>query len=130
MRCSSTRRSTATTPATRPPRPAVTWETGESFGFENFAPTEPNDFQGIEDAGQMYWSRVAGDDVANRKGTWNDAPVTGFPADVDIPDLRRAGYIVEIEGVGGGNPGGGGDNGGNGNGNGDGDGGGGGNAGG
>jgi hypothetical protein len=92
---------------------AFTWETGEAFGFENFAPTETNNFQGIEDAGQIYWSRVPGDDVANRKGTWNDAPVTGFPADVDIPDLRRAGYIVEIEGAGG-NPGGGSNNGGTG----------------
>jgi hypothetical protein len=79
---------------------SFTWETGEPFGFDNFAASEPNDFMEQEDAGQIYWSRVPGDDIANRKGTWNDAPVTGFPADVDIPDLRRAGYVIEIEGAG------------------------------
>jgi hypothetical protein len=80
------------------------WGTGETFGYSNFAAGEPNDFLRREDAGQIYWSQDVADDIAERRGKWNDAPASGYPnADnmsFPTPDLARAGFIVEHDGAG------------------------------
>lgn len=77
------------------------WGTGESFDFSNFAPGEPNDFLGNEDVGQIYWAQTSAEDLASRRGRWNDSVTTGYPnADNEsFPtlDLSRAGFIVERE---------------------------------
>jgi hypothetical protein len=77
------------------------WTTGEAFSFENFAYGEPNDFADSEDVGQIYWSHDIADDLALRRGKWNDAPIDGFPnaSNSSFPtmDLNRGGYVVEFE---------------------------------
>ena len=85
------------------------WVTNEPFEYNNFPGGEPNNFQGVENAGQIYWSQDLADDFAGRRGTWNDAPLAGY-TEGDIPDLIRAGLVFEIElpdptgGDGGGGP--------------------------
>jgi len=86
------------------------WETGEAFDYSNFATLEPNEFLDMEDAAQVYWTQDLVDDVLGRRGEWNDAAKTGYPSDVNesfpTPDLTRAGFIIERNGVGAGEPGG------------------------
>lgn len=70
------------------------WTTGEPFEFVNFPSGEPNNFLGIENFGQVYWSKDIADDIASRRGSWNDAPEAGYTG-ADIPDLNLAGFIIE-----------------------------------
>lgn len=84
------------------------WLTDEAFAYNHFAGGEPNNFQGVENAGQIYWAQDAVSDVFNRRGSWNDAPASGYTAG-DISDLIRAGAVIEKEanvGSGGGGNGG------------------------
>jgi hypothetical protein len=81
---------------------AFAWANGEQFSYNNFADGEPNDFEGQEGVGQIYWTQDVADDINSRRGGWNDSPAAGYP-ESDIPDLVRAGFIVE---VGSGTPGG------------------------
>jgi hypothetical protein len=113
------------------------WDTGEPFAFTHFADGEPNNYPAGANAGTsgaIYWSQNPTDGNFTRRGTWNDAPLAGYPAGSLPGDLSRQGFIIEVEGAGsgtgGGGDGGGGDGGGNGGGDGGGDGGGGGNGGG
>jgi hypothetical protein len=77
------------------------WVTGEPFEFSNFPFGEPNNYRGVEDAGQVYWSQSAADIAFPRRGTWNDVPVAGYAQD-DVPDLIRTGFIIEHDPVGSG----------------------------
>jgi hypothetical protein len=70
------------------------WQTGEAFSYNHFPGGEPNNFQGLESAGQLYWSHDASDPDFARRGGWNDVVPQGYP-DTDIADLVRTGYIVE-----------------------------------
>ena len=80
------------------------WGTGETFGYSNFAAGEPNDFLRREDAGQIYWSQDVAEDIAARRGQWNDVPPSGYPnldnLSFPTPDLTRAGFIVEHDAAG------------------------------
>ena len=105
------------------------WTSGEPFSYESFADGEPNNFQNRENVGQIYWAQDIEDDINDRRGGWNDAPVSGY-RNTTIPDLNRNGFVIERNNA---NAPGGGDNGGGnggGTGGGDGDGGGGGDGGG
>jgi hypothetical protein len=100
------------------------WETAEPVSFTHFASGEPNNYPNHdENGGTVYWSQNPSDPGFARRGDWNDAPDAGFPNGALPDDLTRRGFILEVEGAGGGNTGG--NGGGN---NGGGDGGGGGNA--
>jgi hypothetical protein len=81
------------------------WETGEPFSFSHFAGGEPNNYPGNENGGTIYWSQSASEPGFARRGSWNDAPVAGFPAGSLPDDLPRAGFIIEVEGAGSGNGG-------------------------
>jgi hypothetical protein len=104
-----------------------------SSTYTNFSTGEPNNGVGVDESvGGLYWSASSSDSTFARRGTWNDLPPDGFPLGAGpspLPDLPRAGYLIEfntpIDSPGGGNGGGDGDGGGNGNGGGDGGGGGG-----
>jgi hypothetical protein len=75
------------------------WCTGEPLSFNNFAGGEPNDYVRHEDYGQIYWAKNPADDMHDRSGHWNDAPMAGYPdgdfAGEPTPDLGRAGFIIE-----------------------------------
>ena len=83
---------------------------GRSIDFSHWAPGEPNNAQGVENSGAILWSTDA-DGAADpamlaRRGGWNDAPASGYPADgLILPprDVLRAGYLLEISGDGNGN---------------------------
>lgn len=86
---------------------------GQSIGFANWSTGEPNNAQSVEDSGAILWTTDGSPDAAAlaRRGGWNDAPNSGYPADgLIIPpaDVLRAGYLVEIEGDDGNGNGGGG----------------------
>jgi hypothetical protein len=72
------------------------WFTNEPFAYNNFPSGEPNNFMGDENAGQIYWTQDVAADVFNRRGAWNDAPANGY-TEGDIPDLIRAGLVIERE---------------------------------
>jgi hypothetical protein len=85
------------------------WSTGEPLTYSNFAAGEPNDYVQHEDFVTIYWAADEADDMHDRTGRWNDAPMPGYPdgnfAGEPTPDLGRAGFIVERLDVGsGGNP--------------------------
>lgn len=95
------------------------WETNEPVSFTHFASGEPNNYPSNENFGTIYWSQDPSSLTFDRRGGWNDAPAGGFASNALPDDLIKRGYILEVEGAGGGNGNnGGGDGGGNGGGNG------------
>jgi hypothetical protein len=76
---------------------------GQALGFANWAPNQPDNSQGSESVGAILWATdadaAADPGMLARRGGWNDAPVSGYPADglVTPPaDALRAGYLIEI----------------------------------
>jgi hypothetical protein len=83
------------------------WETNEPVSFTNFADGEPNNYPSNENGGSIYWSQDPSSLTFERRGGWNDAPLSGFLPGALPNDLVRQGFVLEVEGIGGGNPGGG-----------------------
>jgi hypothetical protein len=82
-----------------------TWQSvgGQSLGFTNWVPGQPDNSQGAESVGAILWANEgdAGADPAMlaRRGGWNDAPLSGYPGGglINPPaDALRAGYLIEI----------------------------------
>ena len=74
------------------------WATGEAFQFNNWAPEQPDNANGIENRGQLLWTLGGEEPTINRRGLWNDAPEPGWaqnPFDPMLVDLNRRGWIVE-----------------------------------
>jgi hypothetical protein len=91
---------------------------GKGLAYTNWSPGEPDNAAGVENVAAILWTNGATADAAQaaRKGRWNDAPTSGYPAaglTNPPPDALRAGFLVEIPGDdNGGNSGGTDDNGG------------------
>jgi len=79
--------------------------TGKNLGYTNWSPGEPDNAAAVENVGAVLWSNDANASAdpaaAARKGKWNDAPTSGYPAaGLTTPplDAQSAGFLVEIPG--------------------------------
>ena len=78
----------------------LNWVTNEPLTYTNWAPGQPDNTNGNENAGAILWDTAQGTDGFPDSGKWDDLPGLGVPSS-EAPNpgaqyLKTAGYVVEF----------------------------------